>query len=223
MNKVDLENIKKELAKREAANYVFEGGGELSKDDIMLRTTEELTKLVEDFNNATTNTASAKIREIVDEMFAKYGEEGDNMVLLSAAFCPEREVYEVDEPFSINFNDDRWNRLYKPICRNWEGSCYWDRKDMSKAKIAEWDKKWDEYYKDVTRLCEQVDKVNNPVVCSSAEEHYEDDNEALNEYWHGVIGIMKDYRLVAFVIRDDGLLCDEKGYETFHNEVLYQF
>jgi hypothetical protein len=36
MNKIDIENIKKELAKRKAANYEWKDGGEMNKDDIML-------------------------------------------------------------------------------------------------------------------------------------------------------------------------------------------
>ena len=57
----------------------------------------------------------------------------------------------------------------------------------------------------------------------SAYSYWEDDNDALNECWYGVIGIMKDYRAVAFVIRDDGMICDEEGYNTFHNSVIEKF
>ena len=46
MNEVDIENIKKELAKRKAANYEWLEGGEFSKDYIMLSTTKELKKLL---------------------------------------------------------------------------------------------------------------------------------------------------------------------------------
>ena len=204
MNIIDLENIKKELAKREAANYAFEEGGDMSKDDITLRTTEELNVLVKEFNENTSANASVTIKKIVDEMFEKYAEEDDNMILLSAAFCPERTVYEVEEPFDcINFGWEKYNKLYFPICKEWGDDDYV------------------EYTKDVDRIKAQLSKVDG--ACYDAEKFYERNNEALNECWYGVIGIMKDYRLVTFVIRDDGMLCDEGGYTTFHNKILYQF
>ena len=53
--------------------------------------------------------------------------------------------------------------------------------------------------------------------------HWEDNNASLNEYWHGVIGIMKDYRVVAFVIRNDGMLADKRGYENSENQIIKRF
>ena len=38
MNDIDIANIKKELAKRKAANYEWKDGGEMTKDDVILRT-----------------------------------------------------------------------------------------------------------------------------------------------------------------------------------------
>ena len=46
MNNIDIDNIRKELAKRKAANYEWKNGGEMTKDDIMLRTTKELNELL---------------------------------------------------------------------------------------------------------------------------------------------------------------------------------
>ena len=56
-----------------------------------------------------------------------------------------------------------------------------------------------------------------------AYDYWENDNGALNEYWYGVIGIMKDYKVVAFVIRDDGMLCDEKAYISSNNKIIKTF
>jgi len=50
MNIIDVNNIRKELAKRNAANYDWEDGGEMTKDDIMLRTTKELNELIYSYN-----------------------------------------------------------------------------------------------------------------------------------------------------------------------------
>ena len=60
MNKIDLENIKKELAKRKAANYEWKDGGEMTKDDVMLRTTKELNELITTFNDESKNKLRSK-------------------------------------------------------------------------------------------------------------------------------------------------------------------
>lgn len=56
-----------------------------------------------------------------------------------------------------------------------------------------------------------------------AHDYWKDNSDALNEYWYGVIGIMKDYQVVAFVIRDDGMLCDKNGYDTSNNTIVKRF
>lgn len=221
MNKADIENINKELKKRSASNYKWNEKGDLTKDEVMLRTTKELQQLIDDFKNNETKTAADKVKKIVDELFAKYGEEGDNMIVFSAAYVPERTTYECEEPLAdINFNWREYNKLYLPICRNWECAGYWDRKDRDAKELAEWDKKWEEYYKDIDRLKEEIYKIKEIV---PAEELWEDDNDALNELWYGVVGIMKDYKVVSFVIREDGMLCDEDSYQSFHNSIDYEF
>ena len=217
MNKADIENINKELKKRSASNYKWNDKGDLTKDDVMLRTTKELQQLLEDFKNNETKTATDKVKKIVDEMFAKYGTENDNMIVFSAAYVPERTTYEVDKPLAdINFNWEKYNKLYLPICRNWECAGYWDRQDRDKKELAEWDKKWKEYYKDVESLKKEIYKIKDVL---PAEDLWEDDNEELNELWYGVVGIMKDYKVVSFVIRDDGMLGDEDSYQSFCNTI----
>ena len=69
MNNIDIENIKKELAKRKAANYEWKDGGEMTKDDIMLRTTKELNELVTTFNDKSKKIISEQIKKQVDKIF----------------------------------------------------------------------------------------------------------------------------------------------------------
>ena len=217
MNKADIENINKELKKRSASNYKWNEKGDLTKDEVMLRTTKELEQLLEDFKNNEAKTAADKVKKIVDEMFAKYGEKRDNMIVFSAANVPERTTYECDEPLAdINFNWKDYNKLYLPICRNWKYVSYWDRKDEDKKELEEWDKKWEEYYKDIERLKKEIYKIKD---VHPASDLWDDDNDALNECWYGVVGIMKDYKVVSFVIRDDGMLCDEDSYQSCYNSI----
>ena len=218
MNKIDIENIKKELAKRNAANYEWADGGDMVKDDIILRTTKELKQLIKDFENNINQAASIKVKELVDKMFEKYGEEGDNMIALTSAYCPERSTSESD-PMDIDWGgfENRYNQLYFPICRNWDCGNYWTRQNKDEETLNKWREKWNEYLTDLNQLQNELKNIKQ--YCS-AYQYYKDDNDAINECWYGVIGIMKDYRLVSFVIRDDGMLCDEEGYKTFYNSVI---
>lgn len=191
MNNTDITNIKKELAKRKAANYEWKDGGEMAKDDIMLRTTKELNELLKDYENAKNNKISEKVHKLVDEIFEKYAEKDDNMIPLSCAYRPEYRLYgdtgiEVYSSVMLSdidgYND---NLKVKPIARNW----------------YEEDERWENYTKDLNKLVDATVDARVPY----AEEHWEDNGESLNEYWYGVIAITRDYKIVGFEMRDDGL------------------
>lgn len=72
MNDIDIANIRKELAKRKATNYEWKDGGEMTKDDVILRTTKELKAFLNDYENAKRNKISEKVHKLVDEIFEKY-------------------------------------------------------------------------------------------------------------------------------------------------------
>ena len=218
MNSIDIKNINKELEKRKASNYYWAEGGEMSKDDIMLRTTKELEQLLTDFENKTNDDAALKVKKLVDKMFEKYADENDNMIAISAANYIERSTYEQD-PMDIDWNgfSHKYNQLYFPIGAEWDCGNYWSKEGKDKETLDFWKKKWDEYNKDLQELTTELYKIKN---IFSAEDYFKDNNDAINECWYGVIGIMKDYRVVSFVIRDDGMLCDEEGYDTFYNTVI---
>lgn len=157
-----------------------------------------------------------KIKELVDKAFEKFGEEGDNILILSACNYPEdaRDTYEVDEPIEdISFNSGSdYNNLYFPIGRNWDlGNWEGDSEDEDKLDIL---------YEDYTELiCEALTQC---FIDCCAEDYYRDDNDALNDYWCGVIGIMRDYKVVSFVIRKDGLLCDKDSINQGYNKIIEQ-
>lgn len=191
MNNTDIANIKKELAKRKAANYEWKDGGEMTKDDIMLRTTNELNELLKNYENAKKNKISENIHKLVDDIFKKYAEDDDNMIPLSCAYRPEYRIYgdtgiEVYSSVMLSdidgYND---NPYIKPIARNW----------------FEEDDRWESYTEDLAKLVDETSKAKIPY----AEEHWEDAGESLNEYWYGVIAITRDYKIVGFEMRDDGL------------------
>ena len=158
-----------------------------------------------------------KVKELVDKAFEEFGEENDNILILSACYYPERYTVEIDDPLeSIHFNKGYKspceNKLYFPIGKNWDlGN--WNRKGEDANKLSSF------YEKYVDPICIALDKC---CINWSAEDYYRDDNDALNEYWCGCIGIMKDYKIVSFVIRDDGLLCSEKSINNGYNKIIEQ-
>jgi hypothetical protein len=192
MNNIDIANIKKELAKRKAANYEWKDGGEMTKDDVMLRTTKELNELLKEYENDKKNRISDKVHELVDEIFEKYSDADDNMIPLSCAYRPEYRLYgdegmEIYESISFTDVDGGYNDNphVKPIARNWFGE----------------DKRWEKYAEDLGKLVNEIVKTKVPF----AEDFWKDDGERLNEYWYGVIAITHDYKIVGFEIRNDGL------------------
>lgn len=191
MNKIDITNIKKELAKRVADNYEWTDGGEMTKDAVMLCTSKELNDLVKDYENAKKNKIYEKIHKLVDEIFEKYSEKDDNMIPLSCAYRPEYRIYgdtgtEVYNSLMLSdidgYND---NPYIKPIARNW----------------TEEDERWESYGEDLDKLDDEISKTKVPY----AEKYWENDGDRLNEYWYGVIAITRDYKIVGFEMRDDGL------------------
>lgn len=191
MNNTDIANIKKELAKRKAANYEWKDGGEMTITDVMLLTTNELNDLLKDYENTKKNKISEKVHKLVDEIFEKYSNEDDNTIPLS---CVHRIDYQLYGDIGIKvyssvmlsdvdgYND---NPYIKPIARNW----------------YEEDERWENYTKDLVKLVNATADARVPY----AEEHWEDNGESLNEYWYGIIAITRDYKIVGFEMRDDGI------------------
>lgn len=156
------------------------------------------------------------IKKMVDDAFGEFGKEGDNILILSACNYLEdsRSTCEVDTPLDhINFNKGSdYNNFYFPIGRNWDlGS--WKRDGVDEDKL-------DTLYENYTQpICEAL---NQCFIDCYAEDYYRDTNYVLNEYWCGVIGIMRDYKVVSFVIRNDGLLCDEVAIDRGFNKIIEQ-
>lgn len=143
------------------------------------------------------------LKNLVDKMFNKYGKDDDNMIAVWDANAFELGIWEGKDPLSDIYWEgfsNKYNKLYYPICANDE-------------KVP------DEYYVDLEKLKSILRNLN----IKDAYDYWKDNSDVLNEYWYGVIGIMKDYQVVAFVIRDDGMLCDKNGYDTSNNTIVKRF
>lgn len=222
MNKTDVKNMKNLLKWRELSRKVSKGAdyntaGEIKFDVLSEYSDEELNQKIQEFEETEKRKAADKFRSLVDAFFEKWGDEGDNMIVLSGAYVPERTTCEMDDPVNdINWYWTEYNKLYHAVGSqqpNYYAVC-----DLPKAERVEREKLWDQFWADMEPIRKEAKKLKIP----TAEKYWEDDDHALNECWCGVIGVMKDYRIVSFVIRDDGMLCDTKGYETFHNSVIIQ-
>ena len=93
---------------------------------------------------------------------------------------------------------------------------------MSKEEREEWKETWGVKFDKLYELSDDLNTLLYAIGIDDAENRWLDDNGALNEYWYGVVGITKDYKVVSFVIRDDGMLCDEYSMESSHNSILKQ-
>ena len=185
------------------------------------KTTASKYEIIDDYNKNNTSRLENEIKELVDSIFSKWSDDSDdNMIVLDAAYCPEKRVLEVEDALDdINFTDEEYNKLYKPIGRFWEGRDYWSRKDKSKEELERIDSTiWNPFFEDINRL---KGKIHDLLEVSDASEYFEDDIDFLNEYWYGVLGIMKDYRVVSFIIRNDGLLNEEESISKYPNQLVY--
>lgn len=219
MNDIDIKNIKKELRKRSAAEYDFEAGGDLTQGNLTCATTEELKQLINEYSNNKKTISSENIKKIVDEIFEKYGEWNDNMIVLGACnyYDEDRHVSFVEEPLKeIDFDGfgHDYNKLAFPIGRNYDLSWY-DYDHGNYVNGAD-DDKYEELMKGVQNIVALMPDLG----LANMEKYWDNDNEAINEMWYGVHAITKDYQIVAFVIRDDGMLCDENSFDSFHNSIL---
>lgn len=206
MNKTDLNNMKALLKYKEvvARGPKFESNNStITKEELEKYSIDELKDKIYQFEHSEETKYTEELKNLVDEMFNKYGKEGDNMIAVWDANVYDRKINEGEDPLNDIYwkgFEHKYNKLYYPICSNGENVP-------------------DEYYKDIDKL---VDILYNLKI-KDAYDYWENDNGALNECWYGVIGVMKDYRVVAFVIRDDGMLCDQQVYTSSNNKIIKTF
>lgn len=219
MNDIDIKNINKELKKRSAAEYDFEAGGDLTQGNLTCATTEELNQMVKEYSNNKKVIAGEKIKKIVDKIFEKYAEGNDNMIVLGACnyYDEDRHVSFVEEPLrEIGFDGfgHDYNKLAYPIGRDYDLRA-WDY-DNGGYIGGEDDDKYEELMKGVKKIIDLMPDLG----LTAIEKYWDNNNDAINEVWYGVHAITKDYQIVAFVIREDGMLCDKDSFDSFHNNIL---
>ena len=217
MNKIDIENINKEIEKRKAAKYKWTSGGDLTREAIEDATDKQLNEYLKKYKSQTKEINTEEIKKLVDEAFAKFSTDPeDNMIVLGACDYSDdsRHAWEVDNAFEyINFDgfNHDYNKLAYPIGRYFDFS-YYDHEGTEDDKLEEFN----------TIIVNKIKDYLVEMGMQPVEEYWQENNEPINECWYGVHAITKDYKVVVFVIRDDGMLCDEESFNTFCNSILYE-
>lgn len=196
MNDIDRNNINKILEKRK---LVLEDGGELEKDWLENSSTSDLEELLKDYEDDKKRDLSLEIRTKVHQIFNEFSDDPeDNMIILWAVYKDEDGyVCEIDWPLeSIDFNGfgHKYNDFAYPVGREWK------EKEMKRIEV--------DY---VDPIKELVKKLPGFI---DIENFFEKDRSSINIYWCGVYAVTRDYRLISFVIRDDGMMGNKEDIET---------
>lgn len=190
MNKIDYENIKRELEIRSDSH--FESGGELDIEYIKRECTSFLQGMIETYENKEHIAHSTHLKKLVDDVFQKYGDEENNMIVLQAVFAPDHSSIHESDPISeLYYLDSRWNKQIHPVGMKWTSEEY------------------DDVYDDYNSMIEDINTELNHLNVDNAVKLFTW-NDSINEYWFGVTAITRDYKYIYFVFREDGILLNDK-------------
>ena len=199
MNKADYKNICAELNARKASKYKFDTKGSFNWQFISMQDTEDLEALKAQYEFQDHNDTVFKIKNLVDDCFRKYGCKNDNMILIKLSYRPEYDIYDFDEDLCEGFYDIDWLRSkIHPIAHNYSHNDYGVLNSEERET-------------DFLDICDnyslKMAKLVNKIVSLDVKNLFE--NEGVNECWYGCVGITPDYKVIKFVIRDDGMLCND--------------
>ena len=193
MNAIDIHNIKEELKARKVK---FEKGGTFDTEWIQRQTSDELKRIVSDYEKAEKKEIVAKIKKILDNAFEKYGDDVSNMLVLQYV---NRNYYDVDT----------WDAY-----DDW-GTVYWDNDENTNFKPIGWN--WNEEDKETHNKASELADTANEIldllkkVVKDTDPENVADTDACNCEWYSYTAITKDLKFVTFTIN----YC---GYVFSHGE-----
>lgn len=200
MNSNDVKNMELVIELQDEFNRRWKAGGDITAKEIWSLSADTIKRNIEQYKLLAKQEKATKIRSLVDQIFAicnepdEDGEVGEfNTVVLTAAnrYDDCRYASPADEPFDIIDWDHfgaRYNSLYFPA--NEEMECHPKANDL------------------YIQLKHEVASLGIP----DAEDYWRE-SDAVNEVWYGCIGIMKDYKIVAFIVRNDGMLSNTNSID----------
>lgn len=186
MNAIDIHNIKEEL---KARNVKFEKGGILDTEWIQRQTSDELKRIISDYEKAEKKEIVAKIQKILDNAFEKYGDDVSNMLVLQYV---NRNYYDVDtwdayDDWGSVYWEDKDNTNFKPLGYNWDPE---ESETHNKASELQ------DIADDILKLLKKVVKTTDPEKVA--------DTDACNCEWFSYTAITKDLKFVTFTINYSG-------------------
>lgn len=192
MNKIDIKNIKA-IIDWKLARPKFEKGGDIPKSaNLYGKSITDLKKMIEE-NSV---IVVPKVRNCIDKYFEKIANRLSNTIILwsvnradwtDTLIQHEEESYDIIDFDYAMKKQDSGLFVADPI----------DIEDQSDIAISN---QWELY-----------DELKNAVIecgCDDAEKAFED-SEAINPEWYGVVAVTRDYKLIHFVIRDDGAFVED--------------
>lgn len=197
MNDIDVKNIKAIIKYRENNKPKLANGGDLSIKDLEEMSTEGLKYTLKRYNSLLTDQYETQLKKQVDYMFIKYGIGDENMIVFDCTHWKqwERALSTDEEATDIEFESCD-SDLIKPI------------------NVHNMDNIDPDYWKDIHILTELLDKLKCPYAYK-----YFKDFDSVNEEWYGCLAITRNYKVIPFVIRDDGYFTDEKSLSTIFYKV----
>ena len=217
INKIDVKNIKCELAARKAMAYKFEEGGTIEHGLLKNMNEEVLKDKLKEFEGNNKVKVFNELKQLVEETFKKYGKDGDDMIALDLGnfkdyYADVRRAYEEwcrkiswDAQSEYSFVE----HIYKPI--GWD-EC--DSENWDDDKTDELTEK----YEHMLNVSKKIKKLLKKLVKTTDLEKV-GDMDSTNEIWYAVTAITRDLKFVSFVIRDDGLPLEDDG-SFYHKEDL---
>ena len=103
MNKSDIYNIKKILEFRKPIK--FKKDGEYKIDELELKTSEELVQLLNDYKNENKKEKILIFKNIIDDIFTKYGKVEDNYIILTATDNYWND-YDISDVIHLKISED---------------------------------------------------------------------------------------------------------------------
>lgn len=194
MNEIDAKNIR-EIIKQREKKAKFTTGGEIDIGLLNEQSTNELKRMLKEFANSTKGLFEDQLRKQVDRIFEQYGMAHNNMIAFDCTRWSdwERELSTDCEITDIEF-DECESELIKPITSHNNDSRYW---------------------KDMEILTDILAKLKCPYA-NKFFKYY----DSVNEEWYGCLAITRNYKVVPFVIRNDGYFTDDKYFSQILDEVL---
>jgi len=179
------------------------------KDTLMKELDQELEykKPVLDNSSSFEVKKREEIRSLVDQIFKEFSTPEDNMIALWAINNglswedgEKDKVYHLC-PHEINYkrylnSAKKRNPFYYPIGTG-----------TSDKKVLPW--KEDQIPERYKNLTEKLRRLCLSIGIKDAESYY--NGYWINAYWAGVVGITKDYKVISYVIRYDGVLSAKRS------------